>query len=109
MKDENPKKVAQEYLDHVKAHAEKITVSADRLQENPERILEHEHNTNKILTSIEDISTYASSAIEVMDKYREEEYDNPHCEICGAEQELAVTSSNIQGYLCPNCDTPDNE
>jgi len=37
------------------------------------------------------------------------EEDNPICSNCGAEKELAVTSSNIQGYLCPNCDMPDNE
>jgi len=35
--------------------------------------------------------------------------DNPICPSCGAEQELAVTSSNIQGYLCPNCDIQDND
>ncbi len=109
MEDANGPEVAEEYLESVKKHAQIIIESANNLQGNPERIIEHEENTNNILTKIEDISVCASSAIEVMEEYREEEYDNPHCQNCGAEQELAVTSSNIQGYLCPNCNIPDNE
>lgn len=102
--EDNAKQSAERTVEDIKTKANVIDDRCVHLLDHPEKIKDLQEDTNDILTAIEDMSFLMDRALAYAAKYREQEYDNPECPNCGTEQEVAVTSSNITGYLCPVCD-----
>lgn len=94
----------QDKLAHVEEMAHNIGEMSGALKMSPHNLMEREDRTQSIMSHLDDMSRLMQEALDEADDYRDAKYDNPACPFCGTEQEVAVTSSNITGFLCPVCD-----
>jgi len=104
MDDKSHKDTTVEDLQLVEEHARTIIDRIVHLKENPHKIMTANDDVKDIVENIGKIDDMVDQALEDAEKYRTEEFDNPVCQRCGTAKEVAVTSSNITGYLCPECD-----
>lgn len=104
MDDKSYRTKTQGNLTMIKGQARKIADRIVHLEENPEHVMSQNEDTEDVKQFIEGMSQELQKALENAEKYRQEEIDNPTCPECGSIMEVAVTSSNITGHLCPECD-----
>jgi len=104
MDDKSYRTKTQHNLTMIKGQARKIADRIVHLEENPEQVMSQNEDTEDVEQFIERMSQELEKALQNAEKYREEEVEKPTCPDCGSIKEVAVTSSNITGYLCPECD-----